>query len=118
MTDINSDAQKFLESLPYELTFTNPEKWNKLPVISFYDMNTSGSFSADNSTQICTGRVVVDVWTNSPKQGADIALEAIQAMENGGWWCELNRFADKTAGVYHRTMRFGKNFINESEDLL
>lgn len=117
MTDINKDVQRVLEALPYTVTFSHPERFNKLPVISFYDIHTGGSFSADNSMQIYTGRVVVDVWAKDPAKAGMISSEITKAMNAGGWWCELNRFADKTDGIYHRTMRFGKNFISESEEL-
>ncbi|MCH5212264.1 MAG: hypothetical protein J1G06_04550 [Oscillospiraceae bacterium] len=110
--DINEEADRILIALPYPVFFRRPDTWDELPTISYYDMNTSGSFSTDNTEDIYKGLLVVDVWSKTPSKGASVAQEIKEVMNTAGWWCELNRFVDKTDGVCHRTMRFGKEFLN------
>lgn len=111
MIDINTEAEKVLVKLPYNLSFYYPEEWNDSPIISFYDININGSFSTDNEKDMMKGYVNIDIWTKEPSKGGKIAIEVTELMEADGWWCELNRSVDKTDGIYHRTMRFGKEFI-------
>ena len=114
--DINKEAESILAKLPYTSVFYRPEQWNRLPVISFYDIHTSGTFDTDNAEDIYKGLLVVDVWTDNPADGAKIADEVTDAFDAAGWWRELNRFVDKTDGVIHRTLRFGKEFLNRKDD--
>ncbi len=111
MVDINKEAEQVLIQLPYNLSFFYPEEWNEFPMISFYDINTNGSFDSDNQKDMLKGHINVDVWTTAAAEGGRIAGEITKLMENDGWWCELNRSVDKSDGVYHRTMRFGKEFV-------
>ncbi|MGM9935771.1 MAG: hypothetical protein ACI38A_00315 [Candidatus Ornithomonoglobus sp.] len=115
MIDINADAEKTLAALPYKLVYTRPEQWNELPVISFYDLNTSGAFASDNETDIDKGLLVIDIWARDPSQAAKIACEVISVMNAAGWYTELNRHVDKTDGIYHRTTRFSKIFISQED---
>lgn len=110
MIDINTEAEKALSALPYKLVFSHPEAWNELPAVSFYDIAAGGVFSNDNLPGFIDGLVAVDVWTREPSQAGTIALEITAVMEADGWRCEMNRFADKTDGIYHRALRFGKTF--------
>lgn len=111
MVDINKEAEQVLIQLPYTLSFFYPEEFNEFPIVSFYDINTNGSFDSDNKKDMVKGYVNVDIWTLEPSQGGKIAGEITELMESSGWWCELNRSLPKTDGVYHRTMRWGKEFI-------
>lgn len=111
MVDINAEAEKTLLRLPYKLCFYYPEQWNELPTVSFYDLNNVKTFAADNAGGMATGYIAVDIWTSEPSQGGQMAGEVISLMEADGWWCELNKSLPKTDGAYHKTLRFGKNFV-------
>lgn len=111
MVDICEEVEKLLAKLPYALYFFYPEQWSIFPIISFYDLNHSKSFSTDNEGDMSKGYAVVDVWTLEPGEGGKIAKEVTELMEADNWWCELNRPLPKTDGVCHRTLRFGKEFI-------
>lgn len=111
MVDICDEVKKLLSKPPYALCFFYPEQWNEFPVISFYDMNHTKSFSSDNEGDMSKGHIVVDIWTLEPGEGGRIAQEVTELMAVYEWWCELNKALPKTDGVYHRTLRFGKEFV-------
>lgn len=110
MFDVNKEAEKMLSQLPYKLSYFYPEEFADFPIVSFYDINTRGEFSSDNEKDTVRGYIQVDIWTREPSQGGKIAGEITDIAESDNWWCELNMSVDKTDGVYHRTMRFGKEF--------
>lgn len=108
--DINREAEKLLSKLPYNLSYFYPDSFNDFPLVSFYDISTKSSFDTDNKKACIRGYIQVDIWSTEPSQTAKIAEETEELAEADGWWCELNMSIDKTDGVYHRTMRLGKEF--------
>lgn len=111
MVDVNKEVEKVLSSLPYTICFYYPEKFNALPVISFYNLNECGSFGYDDTEVISRGRVQVDVWADSPAECGSIAIETAETMIKYGWMREMSMDVPKTDGIYHRTIRFVKDFI-------
>lgn len=110
MVDFNEEAEKSLSKLPYTLCFYYPEQWNEFPIISFYNLTEQGAFSSDNEEDLQGGCVVVDIWTLQPSDGGRIAKEVHVQMAKDGWSRELSMDVPKVDGVYHRTMRFYKEF--------
>lgn len=111
MIDINTEAEKTLSAVGYKLVYQYPEAFCKLPVISYYNLAEKGAFYADNSECIQNGYVQVDIWSNVPKECADISIKVNSAMEKDGWTRELSMdVPKKNDKIYHRTMRFQKYF--------
>lgn len=115
MVDINAEAEKTLSELPYTLCFYYPEQWNTFPIVSFYNLTESGAFASDNEEDIQKGTVVVDIWALSPSECGKINIEITELMKSDGWCRETSMDVPKTDGVYHRTMRFSKIFINQED---
>lgn len=109
MIDFNIEAEKALKGLPYNVCFYYPERFNALPVISFYNLSERGAFGYDDSEVITRGWVQVDVWADRPDQCGRVAIEAAEAMIAAGWVREMSMDVPKTDGIYHRTMRFVKD---------
>lgn len=112
MVDVNKEAEKALSSLPYTICFYYPERFNALPVISFYNLSERGAFGYDDTEVISRGRVQVDVWSDTPADCGKIAIEAAEAMISHGWTREMSMDVPKTDGIYHRTLRFVKDFVS------
>ena len=112
MVDVNAEAEKALSSLPYKVCFYYPEQFNKLPVISFYNLSERGSFGYDDSEVISRGWVQVDIWSAAPAECGRIAIKTAGAMLSHGWTREMSMDVPKTDGIYHKTIRFVKDFIN------
>lgn len=111
MFDINTEIEKVLAQLPYKQSFFYPKEWCTLPIISFYDMNTTGSFDSDNEKDIVKCHVVIDIWTKEPAEGGKIAAEIMELLEKENYWNELNRALPEENRICHRTMRFGKEIL-------
>lgn len=112
MIDVNSEAEKTLSALDYNVVYYYPDSFEKLPVITFYNLTETPDFAADNEEVMQEGCVVVDVWCDTPKQCGDIALEVNEAMIADGWGREFSRdLPPDDSGVYHKTMRFAKSFM-------
>ncbi len=111
MIDINTEAQRTLSELNCKVVYQYPEAFNRLPVISYYNLKEKGAFYADNSECIQNGYVQVDIWSAVPKECADISVRVNSVMEKDGWTREMSMDVPKrNEKVYHRTMRFQKYF--------
>ena len=116
MIDVNAEAEKTLSALDYNVDYYYPQKFNKLPVISFYTLTDNTDFSYDNEDTMQCGTVVVDVWSDKPYECGSVGIEVSDVMTSDGWNREFSRDLLPTDGIYHKTMRFVKEFINEQED--
>lgn len=114
MVDFNAEAEKALSVLPYAVCFYYPERFNKLPVISFYNLSERGAFACDDTETVSRGWVQTDVWAKEPAECGRIAAETAEAMAAGGWIREMSMDMPKTNGIYHRTLRFVKDCINNN----
>lgn len=111
MIDINTEAEKTLSQLDCKVVYQYPEAFNRLPVVSYYNLAEKGAFYADNSECIQNGYVQVDIWTMTAKECMDISIKVNSAMEKDGWTRELSMdVPKKNEKAYHRTMRFQKYF--------
>ncbi len=115
MIDVNAEAEKTLLKLDCKIELYYPEKFNDLPVVSFYNLTETPDFSSDNEEDIQGGTVVVDIWSDTPSDCGSIGLQVYKVMNADGWNREFSRDLGKTDGVYHRTMRFKKYFILQEE---
>lgn len=113
MVDINAETEKALSVLPYTVCYYYPDNFNKLPVVSFYNLTERGAFSCDDEEAIQRGWVQIDVWADKPSDCGTIAIEVCNVMMGSGWYREMSMDVPKSDGVYHRTMRFVKDFISE-----
>ena len=111
MKDINSEAEKSLVKTGYKLCFQHPKAEAKLPCVSFYTLNERPEFASDNIEGCQVGWVQVDIWAYSPKTVGDMAIEVSKKMAEDGWSRELSRDIPDEEEVYHKTMRFSKQFI-------
>lgn len=117
MIDVNSEAEKTLSALNCSITYYYPEKFNDLPIVSFYNLTERPDFSSDNDEDIQSGTVQVDIWTSEPSQCGKIGIEVNKVMTADGWGREFSRDLGNQNGVYHKTMRFTKYFIvTETEE--
>lgn len=114
MVDVNRIVREILKTIDgVTVTFYHPEKFNKLPVISYYDLGTATGFCCDNAEQGQASNVSIDIWSRSGAECGRLAIEVDAAMQNQGWKRELSRDMPKeTEGkteVYHKAMRFYKH---------
>lgn len=111
MIDINAEAEKTLSALDCKITYYYPENFNNLPVVSFYNLTEKPDFSSDNEEDIQSGCVVVDIWADDPSQCGKIGLQVNDVMTADNWCREFSRDLPRDGDIYHRTMRFQKNFV-------
>ena len=57
MIDVNAEAEKTLSKLSCNVEYYYPEKFNDLPVVSFYNLTERPDFSYDNEEVIQGGTV-------------------------------------------------------------
>lgn len=110
MIDINAEAEKALSALDCKIEYYYPEKFNDLPIVSFYNLTETPEFSSDNEEDIQGGTVVVDIWADDPTQCMAISIQVNKIMTKDGWCREFSRDLGKQNGIYHKTMRFCKIF--------
>lgn len=115
MIDVNAEAEKTLSKLDCKVEYYYPEKFNDLPVVSFYNLTERPDFSTDNKEDIQSGTVVVDIWSDKSDECGNIGLKVNKVMTADGWNREFSRDLGKQNGIYHKTMRFTKYFILQEE---
>ena len=111
MIDINAEVEKTLSKLDYHTEYYYPQKFNDLPIVSFYNLTESAAFGSDNEEDIQGGTVVIDIWTDSPDKCGEIGLKVNDVMVGDDWCREFSRDIKPNNGIYHRTMRVSKNFV-------
>lgn len=112
MLDVNEELEKSLKNLSCKLVYQHPEGFNTLPVVSYYNLTESVSFSYDNEEQMQDGVVQLDIWADIPKKCGEIALEINELLTKDGWCRQFSMDIPKQSGerAYHRTMRYIKTF--------
>ena len=112
MVDVNAETEKTLSKLDCEAVYYYPDDFNKLPLVSYYQLTERPSFGYDNIEAIQKGTVVVDIWGNNPSEIGKISLQVNDIMTADGWGREFSADIPPRAGeTFHKTMRFSKNFI-------
>lgn len=109
--DINSEAEKSLVKTGYKLCFQHPKSEAEFPCVSFFTLNERPEFASDNSEDSQMGWIQVDVWADKAKTVGDMSIEISSKMKADGWSRELSRDVPDEGEVYHKTMRFSKQFI-------
>ncbi len=113
MLDINYELQKSLRRLDTKSVYQYPESFAELPVISYYTLTDKIKMFVDNGAFIEEGYVNLDIWTKTPKEGFDIADNIDAVLSEDGWirqfMMDMKKESDER--IYHRTMRFKKQFI-------
>ena len=112
MIDFNAEAEKILSRLDCEVVFQYPQKFSKLPVVSYYTLTENVAMRADNEELIQEGYLQIDIWCDKPCDCGRLAVEINTLMENGGWTRQFSMDQKREQGdrIYHRTMRFAKIF--------
>ncbi|MCC8169724.1 MAG: hypothetical protein LIO59_05090 [Oscillospiraceae bacterium] len=112
MIDVNPELEKSLSDLDCTLVYQHPEGFNKLPVVSYYNLTESVSMSYDNEEQLQDGVVQLDIWAEVPDECGRIALEINGLLTADGWCRQFSMDIPKQSGerAYHRTMRYVKCF--------
>ncbi len=112
MIDVNTELEKSLGNLSCTLTYQNPEGFNKLPVVSYYNLTEQASMSCDNEELLQDGTVQLDIWAKLPADCGKIALEINELLISDGWVRQFSMDIPKQNGerVYHKTMRYSRTF--------
>ncbi len=111
MIDINAEAEKSLLKTKYRIEYQYPKTWAELPTVSFYNLTEAPEFSTDNAEDIQQGTIQVDIWAAEPQDTGDMAVKINDVLTADGWYREMSRDIPPVDDVYHRTMRYTKDFI-------
>lgn len=112
MIDVNIELEKSLENLSCPLTYQHPEGFNKLPVVSYYNLTEQASMACDNEELLQDGTVQLDIWAKLPSDCGKIAIEINALMTADGWVRQFSMDIPKQDGekAYHKTMRYARIF--------
>lgn len=121
MIDANKIVREILETIDgVTVTFYHPGKFNKLPVISYYEIATSTGLCYDNAEQGQKTYIAIDIWGKGGGECSRLAIKADAVMQKDGWYRELSKDMPKeTEGkvtVCHKHMRFYKQIFFERND--
>lgn len=89
----------------------HPEAFNKLPVVSYYELTTTTGLCYDNAEQGQRSHVSVDVWANSVGECGEISVEVDRLMQKEGWHRDMSRDMPPENKVYHKAMRYYKHIF-------
>ncbi len=116
MIDVNLEAEKSLSAVECEKVYQYPQKFNKLPVISYYTISEKGAFYTDNSEHVQEGHIQIDVWSDAGAECGRLSVKVNDALTSDGWVREMSMDVPKREEkIYHRTMRFQKYFTLNDE---
>lgn len=117
MVNVNVMLEEILSSLSdVTVVCQHPEKFNRLPVVSYYEIGNTTGMCADNEEWGQKTYAAVDVWTKSAGECGEIAVKVDALMQKHGWRRELSRDMPPENGVRHKAMRFYKHIFFERND--
>lgn len=117
MIDVNAEAEKTLSALDCTVAYYYPDDFKSLPIVTYFNLTETPDFSSDNEEDIQSGTVVVDIWCKTPTQCGEIGIKVNDIMTADGWSREFSRdLPPDDSKVYHRTMRFVKDFYLKQEE--
>ena len=112
MVDVNRIVREILQGIDgVKVTYYHPDTFNKMPVLSYYELTTTTGFCADNAEQAQRSNIVIDVWAKRAADCSRIAIEVDAAMQADNWYREFSRDLPPEDGIYHKSMRFYKQIF-------
>ena len=116
MIDVDLEAEKDLAALKCEKVYQYPQKFSKLPVISYYTLAEKGAFYADNEESVQDAHIQIDVWAETGAECGELSVKVNDVLGASGWVREMSMDVPKRdEKIYHRTMRFQKYFTLNDE---
>lgn len=116
MININAEIQEILKNTDVKSVYMYPDRFVGLPVISYFCSCEKSGFCCDNSELITEGTVQLDLWSESNIECDEIAINVERIMnENGYERVVAEDIPEGTDGIYHKAMRFFKEFISKEE---
>lgn len=121
MIDANAIVREILKTIDgVTVTFYHPEKFNTLPVISYYEVGNTTGMCFDNAEQGQKTNMVIDIWCKGAGECSRLAIKVDAAMQKEGWRRDLSRDMPKeTEGkvtVCRKNMRYYKHIFFEMEE--
>lgn len=114
MVDVNKVTRGILERIDgVKITFYHPNEFNKLPIISYYELTTTTGMCFDNAEQAQKSNVQIDIWGKGGGECSRLAVEVDKEMQAEGWYREMSRDMPPENNIYHKTMRFSKEIYKE-----
>lgn len=110
MIDVNEILAEEIRAVSCQSHFFHIPENVTFPCISYYTVNDSPTFSTDNVAGFQRSHVSVDVWTTTPAESGRIAAEVINVLTECGWGYENMRDIAPESGVYHKVLRFVRDF--------
>ncbi len=112
MIDANKEVRVILETIDnVKVTFFHPDEFNKLPIVSYYELTTSTGLRYDNAEQAQSSYTQIDIWGKGGGECSRIAVRVDKVMQQHGWYREMSRDMPPENKIYHKTMRFYKEIF-------
>lgn len=118
MIDINREAKKSLEKTGFTIVFHHPKENTTLPCVSFYNLSEKPEFSMDNTEAIQKGYIQLDIWAVKASDCGSMAVKINEVLNLDGWSRSMSMDVPEESDIYHKTMRFSKQFILYKEEIL
>ena len=116
MINANEEIKSILTGLDFSVVYSRPQSFTKLPAVSYYNLTESGGFYSDNSECIRDVTMQLDVWAKDINECTRICDDVNKRLLRNGYYRQMSMDVPSEAdGVYHRTMRFIKQFILQEE---
>ncbi len=114
MINVNREVRNILKAVEgVKIVYYHPDEYNKLPIISHYELTTTTGMRYDNAEQAQKTYVSVDVWGKSADECTDFAIKADKLMQDAGWYREFSMDLPPENKIYHKSMRFFKEIFFE-----
>lgn len=120
MISLSKEIKSKLDELSQDgfvtnVTFSYPERFSKLPCITFYEVNNSIHMMADNMEFLSEINYVVDIWANTLAETSSIAVKVNEKLKEIEFIREVSYDIPET-DIKHKFMRFKtirRNIDNE-----
>lgn len=83
-----------------------PEVISELPCITYYIADNRVEVDLSKEIGYQEAKVVVDIWSNTSKEGSEILSKIEQAMREQGFMLEFSSDVDDPEMISHITSRF------------
>ncbi len=95
------------------------QTWSKMPCVTYMEINNSPGEFADDEEYASALAVKVDSWGNSSEEIESISIQVTGLMEELGYQRTLFvDVPDLSSKIKHKTMRFEKSEVLESNEIL
>lgn len=117
MINVNDEIYNIFHENGINAVYMHPNGFSGMPVISYFCVSEKPGFCCDNSELIQDFTVQTDIWAENHLECDVLSDRVGSIMSKNGYHHIISEDIPENAdGIYHKAMRFIKQFILREEN--